>query len=188
MAEVLIQFDSPVLEAAGGRYFSRVCGRQGGDGMWEGWIEFVPLDGGSVVRTGTESRQPDRDALQYWASGLTAVYLEGALDRAAGRSLPDLRPPTTDARPAYDAPAPREEVAPAPRRPVPPPATVLDPFQVYAQGEDVLRAELGALGEAHLRNIIRRHSLVSDTEVDLQVMRRGALAELIVGAVRRRTG
>ena len=53
-----------------------------GDGMWEGWLEFHPLDGGLPRRTGRETTQPNRDALVYWASGLEPIYFEGAFERA----------------------------------------------------------------------------------------------------------
>ena len=54
------------------------------DGMWEGWLEFQPLDGGLPRRTGRETTQPNREALIYWASGLEPIYFEGAFERAAG--------------------------------------------------------------------------------------------------------
>lgn len=52
------------------------------DGMWEGWLEFQPFDGGLPRRTGRETTQPNRDALVYWASGLEPIYFEGAFARA----------------------------------------------------------------------------------------------------------
>jgi len=53
------------------------------DGNWEGWLEFRPYKGiGATLRTGRETTQPDRNALAYWASGLEAIYFEGALKRA----------------------------------------------------------------------------------------------------------
>jgi hypothetical protein len=52
--------------------------------MWEGWLEFQPLDGGLPRRTGRETTQPNRDALIYWASGLEPIYFEGAFERAGG--------------------------------------------------------------------------------------------------------
>lgn len=58
-------------------------GEPRGDGMWEGWIEYLPLDGGPVLRTGRETTQPNRDALVYWASGLEPIYFEGAFERAS---------------------------------------------------------------------------------------------------------
>jgi hypothetical protein len=50
--------------------------------MWEGWLEFLPLDGGEPLCTGRETTQPNRDALAYWASGLEPIYFEGAFERA----------------------------------------------------------------------------------------------------------
>ena len=57
--------------------------------MWEGWLEFVPIDGGlgDVLVSSVESRQPEREHLAYWATGLTPVY-------SGGRSSP--RPQSDD--------------------------------------------------------------------------------------------
>ena len=58
----------------------RVEGVQRDDGTWAGRIVFA--DGTNMRVTDRETSQPNRDALEYWASGLEAVYLEGALERA----------------------------------------------------------------------------------------------------------
>jgi hypothetical protein len=63
-------------------YEAYVYGQQRVDGTWIGWIEFVPLEGGPLLRTTRETSQPDHDALVYWAGGLEPLYLEGALTRA----------------------------------------------------------------------------------------------------------
>ncbi len=105
MSEVFRSVDEPVSDSSGS-YHPRVVGRQASDGMWEGWLEFVPLDGqpGGVIISPVESRQPERGHLAYWSSGLSAVYIEGALQRAR-------RPVTVRARvielPASDGPAAR---------------------------------------------------------------------------------
>jgi hypothetical protein len=68
---------------SGGHFAVLAVGERRDDGMWEGWIEFRPLDPtGLPVRTGRETTQPNRDALVYWASGLEPVYFEGAFARA----------------------------------------------------------------------------------------------------------
>ncbi len=62
-----------------------VCGKERPDGTWEGWLEFQPSDATHpVLRTDQETSQPNRAAVEYWASGLEAVYLQGALARAQG--------------------------------------------------------------------------------------------------------
>jgi hypothetical protein len=186
MAEVLVQFQEPVSALGGTSYTARVCGRAAPDGGWEGWIEFVPGDGSpddsnadsKILRSQRETRQSDRDALLYWATGLTQVYLEGAL----ARTLEPARPPrpTVHVEPAYDGPAPD------PWAPAAAPATqaVLDPFSVYAKGEDLLRQELNALSEWHLRNIIRAYALLDADTPEMQGLTRAELAERIVAAVR----
>ena len=178
MAEVLVQFQEPVSAPGGIFYTARVCGRAAPDGGWEGWIEFVPSDGSPVLRSQRETRQSDRDALLYWATGLTQVYLEGSLARA----LEPVRPPrpAVHVEPAYDGPAP-DPWSPAA---APAPQAVLDPFSVYAKGEDLLRQELNALSEWHLRNILRAYALMDADTPEIQNLTRAELAERIVAAVR----
>jgi hypothetical protein len=70
-------------DAEGRQYAAIIHGREAESGLWEGWIEFVELDGGARLLTSTETTQPDRKAVEYWASGLEPLYLEGAFSRAA---------------------------------------------------------------------------------------------------------
>jgi hypothetical protein len=84
MAEVLVEFDATVTGENGKSYMARACGDARRDGLWQGWIEFVPLGGGEPVRSDRETTQPNRIDAIYWATGLTPVYLEGALVRALG--------------------------------------------------------------------------------------------------------
>src|SRR3954469_5317588 len=116
MAEVFASFDTPLRDELG-EYHVRVVGRHADDGMWEGWLEFVPIARSAEPLIGSvESRQPERHDLAYWAGGLTPVFLEGALRRAR-------RPLTVHARagelPPSDASAPRPPPTPRPppRRP-----------------------------------------------------------------------
>ena len=83
MTETLVKFDEPISNGSGTRYFAQAMGRQRDDGLWEGWLEFLPSDGDAErVSSGRETTQPNRNAIDYWAQGLTRVYLLGALDRA----------------------------------------------------------------------------------------------------------
>jgi hypothetical protein len=81
MATTLWSFEIPVVSQAGETYSARASGRQREDHLWEGWIEFDGSDG-EVLRSGRETTQPNLTDLEYWAQGLTPVYLEGALCRA----------------------------------------------------------------------------------------------------------
>ncbi len=81
MAELLVEFPDVVV-ADGRRYHARACGAACPDGMWHGWLQFVPEDGGAAIATPRETTQPNRTDAVYWATGLTTVYLEGALARA----------------------------------------------------------------------------------------------------------
>jgi len=177
MAEVLVSFDAPVRDDLG-EYEARAIGRLADDGMWEGWIEFVPVDGSSeVLVTGVESTQPEREHLVYWATGLTPVFLEGALHRA--------RRPVTVRVKSVELP---NSVAPKPRDPVvarvmpPGPEPVLDPFEIGARNLDILRQELNALNRPRLVNIIAAYELNPGGE-EISWMSDHQLVHFIVTAV-----
>ena len=177
MAEVLGSFDEEIRHSSG-TYHPRVVGRYAADKMWEGWLEFVPVDGGDVVVSAVESRQPERSHLEYWAQGLTVVYAEGSLDRA-------LHPITVRTRavelPASDEPARRVVKVP----PYTGPRPILDPFEVGENSLDILAQELGALGRARLLHIIAAYYLASPG-VDLSRMSDEELITLIVTQVEAR--
>jgi hypothetical protein len=181
MAETLLQFNEPLTGSDGKVYLARACGRLAPDGGWEGWIEFVPDDGSPVLRSRRETRQSDRDTLLYWATGLTYVYLEGSLERTL--KPPRLAAPAVLPDPAYEGPAPD----PSRAVPVVEPRAVLDPYSVYAKGEDLLRQELSALSAWHLRNIVQAYALFDADPTELEQMTQAELAERIVVAVRTAT-
>jgi hypothetical protein len=83
MAQILLTYQARVVTVDGRAYVVRARGEQREDGLWEGWLEFLPDDGGVTLATGRETTQPNLTDLEYWATGLTPVYLEGALERAA---------------------------------------------------------------------------------------------------------
>lgn len=82
MAELIHESTARVISRDGMSYRPLVMGEQQPDGAWHGWIEFLPTAGGTAVRTGRETSQISRGALEYWATGLEAVYYEGAFERA----------------------------------------------------------------------------------------------------------
>lgn len=158
MAEVLASFATPVRDDFG-LYYARAVGRLAADRMWEGWIEFVPVDGSDILVSGVESRQPEREHLAYWAAGLTQVYLEGALNRA--RKPLTIRVPIVD-EPMSDGPAARRVVA---QRVIPRAEAVLDPFEIGSRSTDILRQELAALNRPRLLNIVGAYNLAGDAPV-----------------------
>lgn len=177
MAELFVSFDQSVRDQLG-EYHARAVGRLGDDGMWEGWIEFAPIDGSTeVLITGVESRQPAREHLEYWATGLTPVFLEGALQRARRPVTVRVRPVEV---PVSGAPKPRNQVV---ARGVPAgPEPVLDPFAIGSRSLDVLHQELGALNRPRLLNIITAYALNPGGE-DLSWMSDRQLMQFIVTAV-----
>ena len=205
MAEVLLVFDDRLAGSDGATYGARVCGRPTADGRWEGWIEFTPSTetsgatetGGAAraLRTSRETLQPTRRDLVYWATGLTHTFLDGALARALGVGLrePLARGPGPGrpARPQPGRPAARREREVTPGRiaaheePLPAHA-VLDPFEVWMQGEELLRGELEALAPMHLRAIVRAFALSERPPGELAELDAAALRREIVTGVRRR--
>jgi hypothetical protein len=178
MADVFAE-PAAVVSHNGRAFVARVCGAPMGS-AWQGWIEFTAVDTGETIRTPRETTQSKRTDMAYWASGLTASYLDGALARAL-RPPPVVRQATPPAA-AYDEPAPA--VASSAGRAAPPNASVLDPFSVYQKGEIVLRQELGALASWHLVNIIRAYGLSEIDAAALDAMPAGALIEMIVAGVK----
>ena len=173
MAEVVYDVFEPI-HARGRAYTVQVCGRKVGQ-TWEGWIEFAANDG-TVHRTARETTQPDREALEYWASGLSMTYLEGAFARALDPSIEV--PSAVVATPHFDGPAPAI-VTP---EPVVADRAVMDPYSVAEKGETLLRQELGALHAWRLRDIARAYDL-ADPSLDLDALTQPELIDLIVAKV-----
>lgn len=180
MSEVIVQFNEAVESPGGTAYIARAVGQPVPGGTWHGWIEFLPVGGGAAVRTDRETTQSNREDLSYWASGLSEEYLESALERALEpevvRSEPDIPPPQLP-------PPPRSRVAAHGE-----PRAVLDPFAVYAQGENVLRRELAALSVDHLRNIIHAYDLDDATGETPSSQSQPELIARIMNAVNRSSG
>ena len=137
-------------------YAAKACGRERDDGLWEGWIEFENTETGDVLRSSRETTQPNLTDLKYWATGLTPVYLEGALARML---KPAPRPRRTVEPPASTARAERTELANVHLR-----SAILDPFSVYEKSPDLLAQELMALRGCHLRQIIRDYDLAAESD------------------------
>jgi hypothetical protein len=178
VAEVLRAFDEPIAHPSGAHH-ARVIGRLAEDGMWEGWLEFVPIEPGgkSIAVSQVESRQPQREYLEYWAQGLSVVYAEGALERA-------LHPISVRSRvagvPLSERPTPRS-VSTTPAYVVGP-EPVLDPFEVGRRNLDILRQELHALDRPRLLNIIAAFNLNPGSK-DVMVLSDEQLVTFIVVAV-----
>jgi hypothetical protein len=175
VAEVLVQFVDLVQDSEGRSYAARACGGEMAGGRWQGWIEFIPVDGSGAIRSGRETTQPNRTDTEYWATGLTPVYLEGALERALKPPRPPNGPPI--ASPIFDGPA--EDLPGAPAQ-----ESILNPFSVYRKGEALLRNQLAAMSAWHLVNIIQAHDLADDSAT-LNDAPPSRLIEIIVEGVKR---
>lgn len=109
MSRMVHEFSSPVGQESGTEYTARVRGDEDHAGQWQGWIEFVSLDGDHVLATDRETSQSTYEHLEYWATGLSPLYLLMALERAypvevdVGEGPPLLGEP---ASPPDEAPAP----------------------------------------------------------------------------------
>ena len=182
MAEVLTEFEATVRDESGREYIARACGRECPDGHWEGWLEFVPLDGGVVVRSARETTQPNRVDTEYWATGLTPIYLEGALRRALAPV--EIVERVIDVRPMYDEPATNRRIVSVSGARAVRARPVLNPFQVFEQGEDILRGQLAALDGPRLRDIIRGYSLAKGDSTELMRVSEAELTDIILTAAR----
>ena len=179
MAETLLRFDTPVSHSDGHQYMAHACGRERDNGQWEAWLEFKDVETGEVLRSQRETTQPNRTDALYWATGLTPVYLEGALDRIL--HPPVIREPEPISPPHFDGPAPRARAKASDfsdRQPV------LNPFSVYEKSPDLLAQELTALRGWHLRQIIRDFDLVDERDIRLETMTEPELGSLIMQRVR----
>jgi hypothetical protein len=187
MAEVFTEFEAIVRDENGREYIARACGRECDDGHWEGWLEFVPFDGGVVIRSMRETTQPNRIDTEYWATGLTGIYLEGALKRALEPVQVVER--VIDAEPVYDGPAtPERRIVSVSGARIVRARPVLNPFEVAEQGEDILSGQLNALDAPRLRDIIRGFSLAGDDTAALMRLSPAELTDMIIAGVRRRVG
>ena|SRR5437867_2245437 len=174
MAETLLVFQTPVIAPDGTPYEARACGSEMTGGGWQGWLEFVPIGGGTPIRSPRETTQPNKVDTEYWATGLTLVYLEGALMRAL---TPPPVVPTVPPQPSvFRAPAPST----ASRAIEVSPGSVLNPFSVYEKGEALLRNQLGALSAWHLVNIAIEYELTDQPVERLNRLSAASLIELIV--------
>jgi hypothetical protein len=160
---VLLTYQTTLATAGGRTYRPRACGRARADGTWEGWLEFLPDDATPILRSERETSQPNLMDLEYWATGVTPVYLEGALERAL-------------------TPAPRHtNLLTGP----PVSAPVLDPFVAFEKGELHLWTQLRGRSPRYLHQIIRKHRLAADGE-SVDAMSTAQLAAFIIAAVRTR--
>jgi hypothetical protein len=84
MRELIHKHSTAVRGDDGRLYEAFIFGQEREDGTWMGWLEFIPVGEGrgQALRTTSETSQPDREALEYWAGGLEPAYLVGALTRA----------------------------------------------------------------------------------------------------------
>ncbi len=84
MAELLQEYATTVIGPDDTTYIVLSFGEERPDGTWIGWLEFRPTDPDKpTLRTDQETSQPNRTAVEYWATGLEPVYFEGAFGRAS---------------------------------------------------------------------------------------------------------
>lgn len=177
MAEVLAEYPDPIQSEDGTTYRARACAAQFSENSWHGWIEFEPTDGGPPLRSARETTQPNRADAHYWATGLTNVYLEGALRRALN---PLIRRKAAPFRgPLFEGPGPDAVSEP------PAGDAVLNPFSVYLKGEALLRRQLSALSAWHLVNIVRAYRIPVQGR-DPNRLSASELVDAIAAAARRR--
>ncbi|HET6979433.1 MAG TPA: hypothetical protein VFI24_24080 [Pyrinomonadaceae bacterium] len=86
MAELLQEYMTVVVSPDQTTYIVRSYGEERTDGTWMGWLEFEPDDSSKPnLLTDQETSQPNRVAIEYWATGLEPIYFEGAFGRASAK-------------------------------------------------------------------------------------------------------
>jgi hypothetical protein len=85
MSEMVHERAIALADESGRRFdLVRVHAEEQPGGTWQGWIEFRSAEGESVT-TDRETTQSNLAGVEYWATGLEPVFLEGALHRATAR-------------------------------------------------------------------------------------------------------
>ena len=84
MLELVHEY-ADVIRSGPVAYHARAYGEREENGMWGGYLIFVPVAGGRMVAGDRETTQTTVEALNHWAGTLSWVYLEGALTRALDR-------------------------------------------------------------------------------------------------------
>lgn len=82
MGQIVHERVIALQDSLGRRYdLARTLAEEQPDGSWHGSIEFRSAEG-HVLKTDRETTQSSPAAVEYWATGLEEVFLEGALARA----------------------------------------------------------------------------------------------------------
>lgn len=140
MSEINADLMRTVVSPNGDEYHVRMAGEQLPDGIWVGWLEFIPLDDSlEVLLTKTETTQSTQAAVVRWSETLTDVYIQGAFTRAV------------NAANGQGIRVGDPEVAAG--------EASLDPFEVLRRGRAALRARLRVRTRSQLLAIIERCDL-----------------------------
>ncbi|HWC03027.1 MAG TPA: hypothetical protein VHF87_09655 [Methylomirabilota bacterium] len=80
--QLVQQYTAVLRGSSGEQYVARAYMDRQPGGLWEAWLVFFSLTTDAVIATDRETTQGKREHVLYWASGLSATYLQGALERA----------------------------------------------------------------------------------------------------------
>lgn len=165
--ELVLDLEALVTAEDGREYRASVIARPAADGHWNAYLEFVARDSQDVMRTDIETHQATEADLHHWATMLGDVYLRGALDRALASPAETAAHRLAVAHAAVET---RGVVAP------------IDPFELFALGEHVLRRELQLFRRATLLALIINYDL-NPRAFDLSKFTKAQLVAFIVTAV-----
>ena len=142
MPEVINELETTIVSPRGDEYYVQVVAEQLATGLWDAWLEFVPVDDAlDALLTKTETTQPTRDDVVHWAEMLSETYLKGAFGRAVTVN--------EGGRPGRDYPTTTvtEDLDP------------FDPFDEWSSGTSALRVRLRALTRPELIAMIQMYDL-----------------------------
>ena len=166
--ELVLDLEPAVIAENGLLYRVTVVARAAPDGHWNAWLEFVSQDSQAILRTDIETHQASEADLHRWATTLSDVYLQGALDRAR------ISPAETAVHRRVIAQATDDNVLHM--------VKAFEPFELFALGEHVLRRELQLLRRSTLLALIINHSL-NPRALDLARFTKPQLVAFIMAAI-----
>jgi hypothetical protein len=82
MDQLLQQFEAPIVDRNGDLHTVYLYGRARPGDTWQGWLVFERQRDRQRFTSPVETTQTNREAVLYWATGLTDAYFDGALERA----------------------------------------------------------------------------------------------------------
>lgn len=181
MAEVIVQFDEPFRAPDGRIFVAQVCGQSVSDGLWEGWIQFMPENGDDPVKTRRETEQLSRGDLRYWAAGLTRQKVFDLLAYVLRMRAPT--PSWRKGEPIMFQEPHKDETLTFSSATLTRQAATINPFVLFKQGEHVLRYYLQSMSAAQLKEIVAIYEIPErESVLSARTFEESLIEQIVAGA------